>query len=423
LVLAVMLIRIVLRCCVAAARRRPTTGRPSAIGPVDAARIAVRYSWTVESTTAPLGFWSYAHADNAASHGDVVALANRLSAEFDLLTGRQLHIFIDRSHIDWGEVWRERVATGLMATTFFIPVITPRYFAREECRREFRDFLAHAKSLGLEEFLLPILYVPVTGLVEDSNDELVAIVARTQFVDWTKMRLLDVESPGYRRELNSLAVRLAQIEEKLSEVQISNEVEIAQLTSIEDRGVIELAEAVNEHLPKWTEAVLRNQTSDSLESAAFNTYQQQRKRLPRTAAFAALMRYADAVEPIVENSVSDAKEYSALSIAIDSDVMRLIRLASGESELADVTLAPLRSAVQEVISVLIEDERRSREGGLQQLTFFRNHAHLSRRFANLARTREQYERYAREGNQVAVRWARELGIPTEQIEEYVRLQG
>jgi hypothetical protein len=245
------------------------------------------------------------------------------------LTGRQLDIFVDRSHIVWGEAWRERISTGLMATTFFIPIITPRYFTREECRREFRDFLAYAKSLGLQEFLLPILFVPVAGLVEDSGDELVAIVARTQFVDWSKMRVLGVQSPEYRRALSDLASRLIQIEEKLSEVQIANELESVQPASVESRGVIELAEVVNEHLPKWTAAVLRNQTSDALHNAAFDTYGKQRDRLPKTAAFATLLRFADAVGPIVERSIADAREYSALSIAIDSDVMRLIKLASG----------------------------------------------------------------------------------------------
>jgi hypothetical protein len=67
----------------------------------------------VQSTTAPLGFWSYAHADDSAAHGGIVELAAQLSAEFDLLTGRQLDIFVDRSHIVWGEAWRERISTGL----------------------------------------------------------------------------------------------------------------------------------------------------------------------------------------------------------------------------------------------------------------------------------------------------------------------
>src|SRR5690349_8733979 len=110
------------------------------------------------------GFWSYAHADNKASRGEILQFAEEIGDEFDLMTGRELCIFVDRDDIAWGDNWRERIDTGLKGTTFFMPIITPRYFVREECRRELRLFTSQAKSLGLIEFLLPILYVPTAAL-------------------------------------------------------------------------------------------------------------------------------------------------------------------------------------------------------------------------------------------------------------------
>src|SRR5215469_15861861 len=152
-----------------------------------------------------VGFWSYAHEDNRLDDGAVLELARLITEEYNLLSGEPLELFIDRDSISWGQEWRARIDTVLSQTTFFIPVITPRYFTRPECRRELLEFAANAKSLGISELLLPILYVETQGLSMESQDEAVALVARTQYVDWRATRLLEPASREYRSAVNALA--------------------------------------------------------------------------------------------------------------------------------------------------------------------------------------------------------------------------
>src|SRR5215208_356587 len=93
-------------------------------------------------------FWSYAHEDNELDGGNVVQLAQRLREEYSLITGGALSVFVDRTEIEWGDQWRRRIDESLAETTFFIPVVTPRYFSRPECRRELLTFVGKAEALG-----------------------------------------------------------------------------------------------------------------------------------------------------------------------------------------------------------------------------------------------------------------------------------
>ncbi len=91
------------------------------------------------------GFWSYTRTDDEQDGGRILRLADRIQAEFSLLTGNDLDLFVDREAIVWGEAWRARIDDALDLTAFFIPIITPRYYTeaakfdtqpeRRACRR------------------------------------------------------------------------------------------------------------------------------------------------------------------------------------------------------------------------------------------------------------------------------------------------
>lgn len=159
----------------------------------------------------PAGFWSYTRRDNEQDHSRITRLADRIRDEYSLITGEDLRLFVDRESIEWGDEWRERIDNALQDTTFFIPLVTPRFFQSEECRRELLTFAGHAKSLHVEELLLPILYVDVEGLSPDSGDEAMALVARTQYANWTELRLVEEDSERYRQEVNKLALKLRDV--------------------------------------------------------------------------------------------------------------------------------------------------------------------------------------------------------------------
>ena len=157
---------------------------------------------------AAVGFLSYSHLDDEADGGRIRRLATKIQAEYRVLTGEELKIFVDRNDLKWGQKWRERVDGALQSTTFFIPVLSPSYFASDECRREFLNFYNTTRALGVSRYLLAIRYAPVDDLVERSADKAKAIAAETQYKPWEHLRLEDEDSAVHRVAINDLAEEL-----------------------------------------------------------------------------------------------------------------------------------------------------------------------------------------------------------------------
>jgi hypothetical protein len=115
-----------------------------------------------------------------------------------------------------GDNWREHIDSSLASILFFIAVITPRYFLSVECRRELQEFARGAERLGIHELILPLVYVNVPALQEESpTDEAVVLVKTYQWVDWRDLRFEDVTSAGYRRAVALLAQRLVDANQRV----------------------------------------------------------------------------------------------------------------------------------------------------------------------------------------------------------------
>lgn len=158
-----------------------------------------------------VGFLSYSHVDDEADEGRIRRLAKKIQSEYRVLTGQQLEIFVDRSDLRWGQKWKERIDGALQSTTFFIPVLSPSFFASNECRREFFEFFNTTRALGVPRYLLAIRYAPVDDLVAASSDQAKAIAAETQYKNWEELRLVDESSAEHRQAINDLAQELRQL--------------------------------------------------------------------------------------------------------------------------------------------------------------------------------------------------------------------
>lgn len=167
-------------------------------------------------TELPAGFWSYAHKDDVAEDGRILRLCERIKNEFSLLTGRDIEFFVDREAIAWGDKWRATIDDALTETTFFVPIVTPRFVASDECRRELVAFSENSKARGVPELLFPVLYVAVDDLSEESNDEVKVAIARTQYVSFTELRLIAEDSSEYRMKVNEMALRLISIANQIA---------------------------------------------------------------------------------------------------------------------------------------------------------------------------------------------------------------
>ena len=162
------------------------------------------------------GFWSYGHEDDEADGGRISALARSVVAEYEMLTGDTIQLFLDRDGIEWGDKWREEIGNTIESVAFFISVMTPRYFKSPSCRSELNRFARRAKEVGAKGLLLPLHYVNVPSLTDDSErDDLVSLVAEFQWIDWRELRYSEVGSEALRRGVSELAGRIATANKEL----------------------------------------------------------------------------------------------------------------------------------------------------------------------------------------------------------------
>jgi hypothetical protein len=160
----------------------------------------------------PHGFWSYVRKDDIGMHGAIQRLAKNVIEEYGVLTGQELNLFFDSASLRWGDDWESKIRQSLEHSTFFIPIITPRYFASEECRKELLSFAAKADELDRLDLILPIYFVDVPAVNEkDLDDSAVRLIAKRHREDWRTLRLLDESVQPYRVRVNQLANRIVEV--------------------------------------------------------------------------------------------------------------------------------------------------------------------------------------------------------------------
>jgi superfamily II RNA helicase len=127
-----------------------------------------------------------------------------------------------------------------------------------------------------------VLYVPVKDFDESNGDEVISLLSRYQYTDWTALRLEAPSSPEYRKELHKLAQKLADVAESVAKKQLEREIEVIERAENQDAtaslGLIDLMEKIAELLPSWLEAM----ESDVINDAQFNaTWEVLGERLSR----------------------------------------------------------------------------------------------------------------------------------------------
>lgn len=356
------------------------------------------------SGTDAAGFWSYAHEDDRADQGAILRLATRIGDEYSLITGRELRLFTDRKDIKWGQEWRERIREALVQTTFFIPVLSPRYFKRDECRAELLEFAAHAKSLGVADLIMPILYVPVSGLTADNPDEAVALVARMQYEDWTELRIRDEASESHREAVRALVQRLADIGSSVADRQLSAERDIVADGDPEP-GLAEILREIEILLPEWRDAVQTDPILDAQTAATFAAFDEKRRKLSRRQAGARLAlthRQAAEMLPLVERELTLAETYSSRTISLSPLVLQAIRAVLRHRELLP-SLADFEAAVEEAV-----ERAEIRQGGIPVEEWARKRSHESHAMGTLESLWRQSKERRIEGNTIVLQWAEQL---------------
>lgn len=277
------------------------------------------------------GFWSYAQEDDEQDGGRIRRLAESVKNEYSLQTGDELDLFVDRD-IQWGEAWRERIDSALSATTFFIPVLTPRYFQRPECRRELLTFAGHAKSLGQADLLLPIYYADVHGLRDDNDtsDDAIALVDAMQSVDWRDLRLEDEHASKHRRQVHVLAKRLVDANAAIASREEQQETEVSDPDDEDAPGHLELVAIAEEAMPRFTDVLERIEGElEKLEAIADKWAPSIEQAAAKGAgpALVVFKKVASSFEGPAQEIKSLGIEYAGELVKIDPAVLSMIRMA------------------------------------------------------------------------------------------------
>ncbi len=191
---------------------------------------------TNDSQPLPINcFLSYRRADNDVYRGVVDQLKSDLAGRFEAQTGRGLKIFVDRDDIGWGDDWRRKILDSIKRATFFIPVITMRYFDSEPCRDEFTAFYEDAKRIGVTGLIRPVILAGADRVAEDSLNEQMRVLARLNYVSIEQEFDEGFNSPQWHKVIKYMVGQLAQGIEEAETVLQTRELTSAKRS--DDSGV------------------------------------------------------------------------------------------------------------------------------------------------------------------------------------------
>ena len=145
----------------------------------------------------PVGFWSYARSDDAHSDGQLSQLRTILGKAISLQYGADVRVWQDIQATPPGADWAATIERTISQTTFFIPIVTPRFLKSTHCAEEFRSFRNRMIALGRDDLIFPILYVSVdqVNIAETAFGQELAALRRHQWSDFRPLRHADPRSP------------------------------------------------------------------------------------------------------------------------------------------------------------------------------------------------------------------------------------
>lgn len=157
------------------------------------------------SKTAPMAFMAFEFFEGEHENQRLTALAELLSAEVSVQTGKEFVVHADMNAKQRAAAWKERLKADRPPPTFYLPVITPSYVRSAFCREELSEFLKFEKGQRRKDLVLPIYYVDVPSLRE-SGDALARTLVQRQFIDWRELRYEPLTSPQIHKTVSQVAL-------------------------------------------------------------------------------------------------------------------------------------------------------------------------------------------------------------------------
>ena len=338
---------------------------------------AVMSTLAVESYRA---FWSYTHKDNGADSGRIVQLAHDIADEYGLLTSADMDLFLDIEEVQWGEELLPSISAALAEISFFLPVVTPRYFKSEPCRKELQEFYNSADALGLRELILPILYVDVSELhdTNPSNDPLINIIKERKWFDWRHLRLSEPSGADYRSAVNEMAERIRTATASAQNANLTSGPHspmedgdgVGEASSDQDDdapGPLDRMAAMEEALPLFSDALTELNREIVAITGLTETWGQRFQEAPTLRArLQAVKKFASILQPYSDRVVFIASRYAEQLNEVDYGLTVAIQQAAAEFPSASAENKKTTCELFASISSLVQA---SREGlaGLQSM--------------------------------------------------------
>ena len=163
-------------------------------------------------------FWSYAHKDDLNSKGAILTLLEAIKAEYELQTGEDLTVFVDKDGIEWGANWKNAINEALLNTVIFIPILTPTYLKRPSCLGELRNAVSVFREKKIAYGIFPIRFTNVDAALKNfPDDDLANTLSETQASNFYEIRTRDPESSVYQDYVATLVAKLVEVDQRLCE--------------------------------------------------------------------------------------------------------------------------------------------------------------------------------------------------------------
>ena len=158
----------------------------------------------------PVGFWSYARDDDSHSDGQLSQLRVIVGKQIGLQYGEEVPIWQDITAIPFGADWATTIDQSIGQTSFFLPIITPRFLRSRNCHDEFVAFRDRMRALRRDDLIFPIHYVSIDGMQESETafGADLAVLRRHQWADFRPLFYLDPRAPEVRRWAGDLATSI-----------------------------------------------------------------------------------------------------------------------------------------------------------------------------------------------------------------------
>ena len=236
-----------------------------------------------------------------------------LEAEVCIQTGEPFTIFQDRDDIFIGQQWKTRIDRSLNGSTLLITILTPSFLNSGSCRDEVTTFVDRERRLGRDDLIIPILYIPISGLTE--LDPVAEELTKRQYYPWGDLRFEDMSSTTMRKGIAELASHVVRALNRSQSDRASIPAVLpTDGDSSDDLGFMELLTEAEEAFPLFTVAIgsLGELISETGAITATTTSELQSTKGSQRPAAARLMivrRLANRLETPVSHIEAVTEEY------------------------------------------------------------------------------------------------------------------